>query len=555
MKIFGTPLNWNLNPNSELLTKRVEELRPLMLGNLAKKPLPSELKHGIDSPQSSPKRVKVESPEPVVNAVFDDPMHVDAVFTADNPKTPELLPVNDAPAIVIPTVVTDEDVLEILSAEKTDIKLETLPITVSAPPAFTPAVPEPKLPFRVLNGDLNKQYSLAFTGKFLITPPDDAPPSEEEYVPIVIEPRVKEQQRKTQQPKRYNDEDFEDLDDEGNLKKPTKGRKKSATLESQFGIEKGRVILREVTDTDALKLLEKKGPAINLCDPVANRQLTLPKSLKCYIPVQVGDYYHKHILNTPTGVFLASLFKLSFKNLLRRSRGLVQMPAKKVKIPSGPEETRKLAELYDPERMYRFLNALNSDLRTALQKALPKFIHYRELLPVKDIPNEKLPRNALELVLLYNEFRAVHDSGLDPDSLYLIEFREPFELRANIPASRTFRVKYQHMIQFHWLYFLLNPQKLINSITSRIILREEPTIERIVATQQKYNVEAILSDMVNATKNGIVLDFLETYITFMTNAESLFGIDCHKKLFKHLHITVELPRSQSLSSFVNITSK
>lgn len=522
LEFFGSKLNWYLNPNSESLDCRIKSLAALVLERhrptLVDMETIEEEKRALPLDSESPpaKRVKLDEEQ----KEEENSPEVSPQPLPENPKTPELPDAgdDDAPECEVPPEQSEESSEESKSSEESPVE------EPDEPPMRAAEVK-----------DLNQQYPGIFVGKFLITEPHDSPPSETEYEAEVIAPREVESVRQKKAPERYDDSKFEDIEDLKNGE--TKKTKKTQTLEKKLGIKgKLQIVLTELgtaSDMASIALVEKSLPRIQMFSQVINNRLQELKSqimLLGFPTVSAKDYNLNRLSESDLGKALISVIANTLKNV----------------IISGTTKVRLL-----PIKHTGVLQLMH-DMRNSVRSELETKIHTFKFYSAPVIPDglvlEELPRNSLELVLLYVRMNVVFESGFEDNSCYVVEFSLPRELGSGLPPRMVFRLKYQYMVQMRWLYYLVNPLRLVESIVRSVWegykeLKKD-TDWTIIGPREVGEVATKIlgSNGVNSSR------FLSEFVTLSLNFASLFGVSYFKSLFEEFHIlATPMPKSQLLT--------
>lgn len=511
---FNSPLVWDFDPKAELLEKRVKNLATLVLEkHLVTAPdliftIMDENKRPSEAEESPSKRLKVEDPQ--------------------NPQTPELPSpeqgdVQDKPSSSVSSK-SSESSDEVVEEEEAE-ELEDV-----EQPTVKPADVK----------DLNLQFPEIFTGEFLITEARDTPPSETEYEDEVIAPRDVENVRQKREPERYDDSKFEDIvDEKGEGKKRSK---KGPTLEKQLGI-KGKLQLiltelKEPEDIAALSLLTKPPARIKMFDSTINTRLQNLKSqmmLLGFPTVSSKDYNLKNLAESDIGMVLKAVIANTMKNVIIFDTTTTRL------LPIRHVGTSQL--MYD----------MRSSVRSELQQKIHTFKFYSNPVIPEGVVLEQVPRNSLELVLLYVRMKVVSESGFEENSCFVVEFSQPRDLRSDLPQRMSFRLKYQYMIQLRWLYYLANPMHLIESITHSVwsaYKERNPGTDWNKMTPKEVGRISNLIMKEDATSHR----FLGEFVSLSLNFASLFDVVYFKNLFERFHLlATPVPRAQMLTTSKSFT--
>jgi hypothetical protein len=514
---FNSPLVWNFDPKAELLEKRVKNLATLVLEkHLVTAPeliftIMEENKRQIDpTAEDSPsKRVKVE-----------EPPH----RGAEQPSVPK------TPEIPTPEHGDEQDKVAASSSSKSSESSDEVVEEEEA--EELEELPQVK-PTEVK--DLNLQFPEIFTGEFSITEARDTPPSETEYEDEVIAPRDVENVRQKREPERYDDSKFEDIvDEKGDAKKKTK---KGPTLEKQLGI-KGKLQLiltelKEPEDLAALSLLDKPPARIKMFDSVINTRLQTVKSqmmLLGFPTMSSKDYNLKNLAESDIGMVLKAVIANTMKNVIIFDTATTRL------MPIRHVGTSQL--MYD----------MRSSVRSELQQKIHTFKFYSNPVIPEGLVLEQVPRNSLELVLLYVRMKVVAESGFEENSCFIVEFSHPRDLRSDLPQKMSFRLKYQYMIQLRWLYYLVNPMHLIESMTHSVWSaykeRNTGTDWSKLTPKEVGRISTLIMKEDSSTHR-----FLGEFVSLSLNFASLFDVVYFKNLFDQFHLlATPVPRAQMLTT-------
>jgi len=528
---FGEPVNWNYSHRDAKIQQRVNQASPQLLHRIETieaQPIPvvvtaktinsfgasamgftsdehtkPTLKRSSESPNSPPKRVAVESSqelheEPILNdvSVVEEP----AVGIA---------------SVEIPEPEVQEEPEVKSSSEKSSSSSEVEPDEEKEGPAVTLEKDEEVVAIDESEDDedssekskfdhlqLLEKYKHVFTGDFEIPIVTDEIPFAEAYEDEVIEIRRPEVIRKRREPKRYNDEDFKDDEDEENGGKGKKGKGKNApSLAKQLNMAKGSIILDDITDSTALALLDKLEP-FKLFETTTNRALQNNKAnLSKAMPSQAPGYYDvTKMIKTQDGILIASYIRNAIRNFI----------------------AVKANRSYARHKNYTMINNLSAKIHEEMSSIIDNFQLYTKLQSNAEVPEEMLPFNSLRLVLMYNGMQAVKESGFDDKATYIVRFFWLRDLSSTEERSRTFRVKYQQMVQMRAFYYLVNPLNLIDNIacsfSARCLSKNPKLLERL-PEQKSEELEGLFKFI--ATEDAIQA-LLAEFVFVISNFEAYF---------------------------------
>lgn len=352
------------------------------------------------------------------------------------------------------------------------------------------------------------KYANVFCGEFEVPLVTDEPPSVEEYKDVVIEIRQPEKKRQRSEPKRYNDADFED--DEDDAGKDSKKTSKAKDLASQFGLKKGLIILDDVSGPQTEELLDGP-PLIKLFDALINKSLQKVKGnlSKVLNHVTKGLYDIDRLASSAPGQMLISYIRSSIRSC--------------ISIRAGRGYTR--------HKNYTMINELGSKILTELNGLIEAFPLYAKLNPPADVAPEQVPRNSLELVLLYHKMYVAFETGFEDNSTYIVKFSNLRDIASKESHSRLFRVKYQQMVQFRALYYLANPLNLIENVCKSFVSKvfeKDPTVETKLRVQKSAELEKVYQWV--ATEDATKA-LLSEFVFVITNFEAYFNGTAVKSFF------------------------
>ena len=443
----------------------------------------------VEGQQEKPLTEPITGPEPEIEVtavpVVSDPMVVETVEQEDPDSS-----LSDESSLS-----SGEDEVEVVTEiepEKVELKQEE------------------KKPEKI---DYLKQldkYANVFCGEFEIPLVVDEPPSIEEYKDLVIEIRKSEEKRQRSEPKRYNDADFEDDEEDGGKDSKKRKTSKDKDLATQFGLKKGLIILDDITGPNTEDLLDNP-PPIKLFDALINKALQKVKGnlSKVLNHVAKGLYDIDRLASSETGQVLISYIRSSIRSCisLRAGRG------------------------YTRHKNYTVINDLSSKILTEMHDSIETFPLYAKLNPPAELSPEQMPRNSLELVLSYHKMYVAFETGFEDNSTYIVKFSNLRDTSSKESHSRLFRVKYQQMVQFRALYYLVNPLNLIENVCKSFVSKvfeKDPTVEKKLQGQKSAELEKVYQWV--ATEDATKA-LLSEFVFVITNFEAYFNGTSVKSFF------------------------